>query len=164
MKLVPHNDPILKIEIPAFDLFKPPTDPHELAHQMISFMYENNGIGLSANQVGLLYRVFVMSGGDQGDFVCFNPRIIDVSAESHYMEEGCLSYPGLVVKIKRPKSIKVRFQLPDGDITTEKFAGLSARVFMHELDHLNGVVHLTRANLYHKQQAMKRWKKFKKAA
>jgi len=160
MKLVPTTDPILRTEIDRFDFSNPPTDPMKLATDLIQFMYDNNGLGLSANQVGLPYRVFVMRGNsDSGDIACFNPRIVDVGEKEGMMEEGCLSYPGLLVKIKRPQAIKVRFQLPDGDTTTQTFAGLSARVFLHELDHLNGIVHLDRASRFHKDQALRKQKK-----
>ena len=160
MKLVAATDPILRAELERFDFSNPPVNPMELAQELIEFMYENNGLGLAANQVGLPYRVFVMRGNsDTGDIVCFNPRVVDVGEKEALMEEGCLSYPGLLVKIKRPQSIKVRFQLPDGDTTTQTFAGLSSRVFQHELDHLNGVVHVDRASRFHKDQALRKQKK-----
>lgn len=163
MKLVATTDPILRTELERFDFGNPPVDPMELAQELIEYMYKNNGLGLAANQVGLPHRVFVMRGNSEtGDIVCFNPRIVDVGEKQGLMEEGCLSYPGLLVKIKRPQSIKVRFQLPDGDTVTQTFAGLSSRVFQHELDHLNGVVHLERASTFHRDQALRKQKKFKK--
>lgn len=163
MKLVPANSKILREEIPPFDFANPPTDPMQLAEDLIEFMYDNNGLGLAANQVGLPYRVFVMRGNEEvGDFACFNPRLVDAGEEVGLMEEGCLSYPGLLVKIKRPKSVRVRFQLPNGETVTQIFAGLSARVFQHEYDHLEGIVHLERASNFHKAQAIRKQKKFKK--
>jgi peptide deformylase len=77
------------------------------------------------------------------------------------LEEGCLSYPNLFVKIKRPKSIKVRFTTPDGETSTKTFTGMTARVFLHELDHLDGIAHTSRANRYHLDQAKKLVKKMK---
>jgi peptide deformylase len=92
----------------------------------------------------------------------FNPKIVDASSEMVYLEEGCLSYPNLWVKIKRPKKIKVRFTNPDGQTETRVFDGMSARVFQHELDHLDGVLHVKRANKFHLEQARKLAKKLNK--
>lgn len=164
MKLVEHTDPILRTPLQEFDFNDPPVDPLQFSKDIIQVMYDNNGMGLAANQVGMPYRMFAMAGGESGDFACFNPRIVNYSRESQYMEEGCLSYPGLFVSIKRPKSIRVRFQAPNGVTVTETFAGMTARVFQHELDHLDGIVHLGRATLYHKEQAMKKWKRNRRAA
>jgi len=121
-------------------------------------MYDWNGLGLAANQVGVPYRVFAMRGSPE-NFVCFNPRIVQPSAENIILEEGCLSFPGLLVKVKRPKHIRVRFTTPNGDTKTETFIGMTARVFQHELDHLDGRLYFNRANKYHKEIAMKKWKR-----
>ena len=75
------------------------------------------------------------------------------------LEEGCLSFPGLIVKVKRPQHIRVRFQTPNGDTITKQFTGMSARVFQHEIDHLNGVLYFNRANRYHRDVAMLKWKR-----
>jgi peptide deformylase len=120
-------------------------------------MYEYNGLGLAANQVGEPYRIFAMRGQPE-NFVCFNPRIVQPSEMEVVLEEGCLTYPGLLVKIKRPQHIRVRFQLPNGDTITKQFTGMTARVFKHEMDHLNGLVFFNRANRYHKELAFKKWK------
>jgi peptide deformylase len=158
MELVKHNDPILITQCQAFNFQDPPFDPIEFSQELVKFMYENNGIGIAANQVGVPYRVFAMRGNPQ-NFVCFNPRIVLPSAEQIILEEGCLSFPGLVVKVKRPRHIRVRFDTPNGDTRTETFIGMSARVFQHELDHLNGLLYFNKANRYHKEVALKKWKK-----
>jgi peptide deformylase len=121
-------------------------------------MYEKNGIGLAANQVGVPYRIFAMRGQPQ-NFVCFNPKIVQPSEEEITLEEGCLTFPGLVVKVKRHRHIRVRFTTPNGDTRTETFTGMSARVFQHELDHLEGKLYFNRASRYHKELAMKKWKR-----
>lgn len=153
LNLVKDSDPILKQVMENFNFLSPPTDPIQLAKDLAETMIDNKGIGLSANQVGLPYRVFVITGSPIQ--ACFNPKIVDTSTEMVYLEEGCLSYPGLVVKIKRPRMIRVRFTMPNGETKTEKFDGMTARIFQHELDHLNGIVHISRANLYHKEKALK---------
>ena len=156
--LSPKNDPVLTTETERFDLEKPPTDPIALAHDMVSFIHKNNGLGLSANQFGLPYKVLAMRSHPE-NFVCFNPRIVDQSEEELIMEETSFSFPGLVVKIKRPRTIKVRFNTPNGETLTHKFTGMSARVFQHQMDHLNGVIFYTRASKIVRNQALKKWKK-----
>jgi peptide deformylase len=69
---------------------------------------------------------------------------------------------GLLIKVKRPRDIKVRFNGPDGEIYTKTFTGMSARVFQHELDHLDGITMLDRANRYHREAALKHWKIWKR--
>lgn len=158
--LVDCNDPILKQEIEKFDFQKPPMDPIELAHILAETMIKENGLGLSANQIGLPYRAFAIKA--EQIIVCFNPQIVDTSTEQLYLEEGCLSFPLLFVKVKRPKKIKVRYTEPNGNVVTKIFDGLTARVFQHELDHLNGIVYTSRANRIHLDQAKKKLKLFKR--
>lgn len=158
MKLVDSNDPILTQECKEFNFANPPFDAIEFSKCLVKFMYDNNGIGLAANQVGIPYRAFAMRGAPE-NFVCFNPKIVTISDESVVLEEGCLSYPGLLVKVRRPQHIRCRFTMPNGDTRTETFTGLSARIFQHELDHLNGIVYYNRANKFHRDQAFKKWKR-----
>jgi peptide deformylase len=101
--------------------------------------------------------MFVMEG--EPAYACFNPRIVIPGDEQVTLEEACLTFPELYVKVKRAKTIKVRFQGPDGEVYTKTFSGLSARVFQHELDHLDGIVYYSRANVYHREQAFKKWKR-----
>lgn len=156
-EILDHTAPILREEMPPFDFQNPIMDPVELYTDLAETMRENEGMGLSANQIGIRTRAFVMRAEEI--IGVFNPRIVDISSETVMLEEGCLSYPNLFVKIKRPKSIKVRFTTPDGDTSTKTFTGMTARVFLHEFDHLNGVAHTSRANRYHLEQAKKLVKK-----
>lgn len=144
LKLVSSFDPILKEIIPPFTFKLQPVDPIELANVLVKIMKEHNGLGLSANQVGLRIRCFAMVA--EPNYVCFNPIIVGHGDDVEKMEEGCLSYKNLYVPIKRWKSIKVRFTMPNGDVTTKVFAGLTARVFQHEFSHLNGIVPLGEAS------------------
>ena len=159
-ELVDCNDPILKQKTENFDFKNPPINPVELYIDLAETMRENEGLGLAAPQVGLPYRAFVMRA--ENIIGVFNPKIVDISSEMVYLEEGCLSYPNLWVKVKRPKKIKVRYTNPDGQTETRVFDGMSARVFQHEFDHLEGIVHLKRANRYHLEQAKKLAKKLEK--
>jgi peptide deformylase len=95
------------------------------------------GLGLSANQCGVQERVFVI-GTDTYEIVCINPKIINSSAEIDKSAEGCLSFPGLYVKIARPLWIEVEFTNENGEVRQSTLEGLTARCFAHELDHLNG--------------------------
>ena len=155
MKLVIGNDPILKEECKEFDFANPPFDPSEFAKNLVQTMYDNNGIGLSANQVGVPYKIFAMRG-TPADFVCFNPRIVMPSNELITLEESCLSFPGLIIKIKRPRHVRVRFQGPSGETVTQQFTGMTARVFQHEMDYVNGFLFYTRANRFHREKAFKK--------
>ena len=151
----------LTSETTPFNFNNPPVDPVKLASDLVKSMYEYNGIGLAANQIGLPYRVFCMRGTPE-NLVCFNPKLIDVSSEEIILEEGCLSYPGLGIKIKRPRHIKVRYAEPSGEIMTRKFTGMAARCFLHELDHMDGTKYIDRASFVQKEIALKRQKKLAK--
>lgn len=157
MHLVDNKDPVLKTRCIEFDFASPPFDPLEFSNEFVKFMYEKNGIGLAANQIGIPYRVFAMRGSPE-NFVCFNPCIILPSTQNVLLEEGCVSFPGLFIKIKRSQHVVVRFQTPTGDTKTEMFTDITARVFQHELDHLDGEVFFRRANPYHRNLAFKRMK------
>ncbi len=141
-----------------FDFANPPFDPIQFSQNLVKFMYEQNALGVAANQVGNPYRIFAMRGQPE-NFVCFNPKIIQPSEQEVFLEEGCLSYPKLLVKIKRPQHVRVRFQTPNGETLTKQFTGLTARIFQHELEHLDGHKFYDLANKYHRDQAFRNWKK-----
>lgn len=156
-QLIPCHDIRLKTETQRFDFSNPPIDPVELACDLAEVMLENGGIGLAANQVGLPYSVFVLR--TEEILPCFNPKVVDISEEEVYLEEGCLSFPGMTVKVKRPKTIKLRFTEPNGETSTRVFSGVTARAILHEMDHLFGINFLQRANKIHLEQARNRAKK-----
>lgn len=158
LQLVKSNDPILTKVCDVFDFNNPPFDPIEFSKEMVKFMYDSNGVGLAANQVGVGYRIFAMRASPE-NFVCFNPRIVQPSEALVTLEEGCLTYQGLYVKIKRPQHIRVRFQTPNGETLTKQFTGISARIFQHELDHLDGIIFYNRANRVHRDKALEKWRK-----
>ena len=160
MSIVKFPDPILLTPAEPFDFIKQPTDPHLLVKSMLQQMFDNNGVGLSANQVGMPYRVFVMRAVEF-NYACFNPKIVHYGQQQALMEEGCLSYPGLIVKIKRPTEVRLRFQTASGAIDTKTFHGLTARIVQHEMDHLDGVAFYNRATRFHRDQAMRRVGKIK---
>ena len=139
-RLIPETDPLLTTKLDPFVWYDDhPEKAKEIHEQLIDTMYEFNGVGLACNQIGHPYRVFAMI--HEGEpMTIFNPRITDISEDLVKMEEGCLTYPGLFVKIERPKSISVQFANYEGQIMQAYFSDLSARIFQHEFDHINGEV------------------------
>ena len=152
--LVSADDPILREELPRFDFNNPPTDPIEFAHILAQSMLKHGGIGLAANQIGFRHRAFVMMGNPI--LCCYNPRVVDIPEnEDILQEEGCLTFPNLLIKVKRKAAIKVQYTEPNGNVQNRVFANLSSRIFQHELDHLNGILYMDRASSYHYEQAKK---------
>jgi len=145
--------------LPKFDFANPPIDPVELSIAMVVFMREQGGIGLAANQIGYNFQMFVTEG--EPAFAVFNPTITFQSPNSVLLDEGCLSYPNLLLKVSRPSSIRVRFQDPYGNWITRQFAGMSARVFLHENDHLLGVDFTDKVSTMKLRMAQKKAKKRK---
>lgn len=142
MKLITFPDQILRERMPEFNFDNPIVDPIDLEKSMIDFMFKHNGIGLAANQVNVKTRVFVMGHKDNPDLAkaFFNPIITKVAEEKEDKEEGCLSFPGTFVKIKRPKAIQARWQDSKGQWQEGEFYGYDCKCFLHEYDHLEGIV------------------------
>jgi len=140
-------------------------DAKLLEKEMCDFMVANHGIGLAANQIGLTKRVFVMGNGNipgfPTPFAVFNPKIIETSNEQELFKEGCLSYPGLWLSVKRPKDILVEYQDSSGNSITAKMDGLVSRVFQHEYDHLDGICFVDKVSSLKLQLAMKKVRKNK---
>lgn len=147
----PNN--ILTTPCAEWDYNNPPEDPHKLVEDMLTIMNNSRGVGLSAPQIGKPYQVFVMRGDP--NFACFNPKIVDYSSEQTTLDEACLSLPSVAGKVKRSNRIRVRFHTASGGTITKIFEGLTARVFQHEYDHLNGTLMIHRMNRYHRDKAMK---------
>jgi peptide deformylase len=157
--LLHESDPILTQE-PKPWIFGENPDPQRMRMIMLENMVAHKGLGLSANQIGMPVQVFAMYVTDQDGIVCFNPKIVGESDESVIMKEGCLSFPELYLKIKRPREIWVKYQNADGDIINAHFEDLAARIFHHEMDHLNGKTFFERANFLHKEKGLKKLKKY----
>lgn len=156
LKLVALEHPALHTPTEMFDFSNPPTDPIQLAKDLYETMVEQKGLGLAAPQVGLPYRAFALYAVP--GIVCFNPRIVDESNETILLEEGCLSIPHLFLKVKRPRRIKVRYTEPNQNIVTKVLDGMTARCFLHELDHLNGIMYTKQANKIHLERALRKKK------
>lgn len=103
---------------------------------MFEAMEDHKGIGLAAPQVGVNQQIFVVDTGKE-TFAAINPKILK-TVGADVMEEGCLSIPHLLVSVKRPKTIDVEFTDENNELVQARLSGLTAKVFQHELDHLNG--------------------------
>jgi peptide deformylase len=155
--LVPPHSPILRQKLPLFDFKNPPVNPIEFASSLVETCKKYNGLGLSANQCGFNYRVFVMGSGDE--YVAyFNPELLQYEGEDH-VTEGCLSFPLLNIAITRPKKVSVTYLDFDGKQHHKIFDGITARCFLHELDHMNGIVYTDRAKPLALEYALKKVKK-----
>lgn len=163
-KLREKNDVILKSKCDKFDFLVPPFEPIEFSKNLVETMYFYNGVGLAYNQCVIEnkpYAIFAMRGTPE-NFVCFNPTIVWYSDAIVDLEEGCLTFPGLFVKIKRPQHIRVRFHTPNGDILTKKFTGLTARIFQHEYEHLQGKLYTDNVSKLKLDMAVKKSLKYEK--
>jgi peptide deformylase len=140
-------------------------DAEQLEKDMIEFMLANRGIGLAANQIGITKRVFVMGSNTipnfPAPFAVFNPKIKEASSELVLDEEGCLSYPGLFLKIKRPSWVVAEYQDSQGTVKEIRVDGYLNKCFQHEYDHLNGVCFVDRVSQMKLQLAMRRIRKNK---
>jgi peptide deformylase len=161
-KLGPHDTLIQKSEPWNFLL---DGSGESLEKDMCEFMIASNGIGLAANQIGIAKRVFVMGSnnilGFPAPFAVFNPKIIEASTEMILDQEGCLSYPGLFLTVKRPSWIIAEYQNSSGDVIDAKFEGYLAKCFQHELDHLDGICFVDKVSQMKLNLAMKKLRKIK---
>ena len=146
LPLIPPTDPRLLMQIAPFEdntleQFNM-KDRKELGKIMYDTMVKYGGLGLSCNQVGLPYRMFVMGGHpsiEEGKVrYVFNPLVNDVSEESIVYKEGCLSFPFLFLSIKRPKWVSVRYTDKNNEEIEETLHSMSGRIFQHENEHMNG--------------------------
>ncbi|MBC8533005.1 peptide deformylase [Yeguia hominis] len=117
----------------------------QLLDDMYETMQEANGVGLAAPQVGIRRRIVVIDVGE-GPIELMNPEILRESEEMDEDTEGCLSFPGKYGLVKRPRSVTVRAQDRDGNLFELEGEGLLARAFCHEIDHLDGVLFITRVS------------------
>lgn len=150
LPIVTYNDPILKKETKSIS--ENSDELQKLIEDMFETMYEANGVGLAAPQIGNSVQLFVMDADaiteeieneeNAGPMVFINPQIIEKDEETVKMEEGCLSIPEVRDEVSRPKSITVSYKDRDFNDQILKASGWIARVIQHEYDHLHGVLFL----------------------
>ncbi len=125
-----------------------------LAQEMMRIMRENEGVGLAANQLGRLQRIFVAAYEDE-EFAIVNP-VVEWSSENKEKDiEGCLSLPEVRVEVERPHAVTVSGRDPSGAPVRIRAEGLLARIFQHEIDHLDGVLILDRTDRESRKRAMR---------
>ena len=155
------GDPILREEceeIPEVD-----DELRRLASDMFDTMYDADGVGLAAPQVGVTRRLIVVDPREEGvtPRALVNPRVLEASEETDRAEEGCLSIPGLREVVERKAEVVVEAENLDGETIRIEADGLHARVLLHEIDHLDGVLFLDRVSPLKRKMLMKKWKKLR---
>lgn len=161
-ELVKEDDPFLRETPETFNFDNPQVDSEKLVDQLFANMIHHNGVGLSANQIGIPVKVFAMATDDENGMVVFNPEIVEWSDETTYIREGCLSFPGLYVAVERAKSIFTKFKFFDGEEQGASFTDVSARIFQHESEHMDGDIFIDNVSSFRLKSAMKKRKQFLK--
>lgn len=156
-KIVRGFEPVLQTPTQQFDFQNPPFDPTEFSKELGQIMLDNGGVGISACQIDVPYAVFAMRAVPM--IVCFNPKIVDYSGNVTPLYEGCLSFPGVALEIKRHDRIRLRYQEPSGEMQLKTFEGYTAHVVQHEVDHLSGTLFFDRVSRLKANMAIKRAKK-----
>ena len=149
------GDPVLKTRAARVKVFDDAL--LRLTEEMLVTMREREGVGLAANQVGRLRRVLV-AGIEEDEYVLINPVIEARSDETEVLAEGCLSIPGIQVDVERPVAVTVSGQDAAGEELRFEAEGLLARVFQHEIDHLDGVLILDRTDRESRKAALREWR------
>ena len=135
----------------------------EREKEMIQLMKDRFGIGLASPQLGMGYRMFVMTLSTGEDIGVYNPEIIEFSDETVGMEEGCLTFPLLYLHVTRPEKVKVSYTLYDGKTEVEGWLdGMDSRCFQHEFEHLQGKLFLDNVSDFKLQRAKKKRDKYLK--
>jgi peptide deformylase len=160
MHLVKSPDPWLERKVELFDFER--LDAKAISEEMIELMLAEGGIGLSANQVALDAQIFVMKPHlleDNSPLVIINPVLTSVTVNYEDMPEGCLSHPGLYLKVKRPRGLVAKYLDINAKECTIELYDIDARCFLHEWDHLQGVEFTDRVSKLKLDMAKKKQKK-----
>ena len=161
-KLIENNNPLLSIPLSGCskDL-----DRQELKDNLTETMEDYVGVGLSSNQCGIMERAFVMYSDikKKETIACFNPRIVTESDETVLMDEGCLTWPGLWVQVRRPEGVEATYENENGELQEIALFGLECRIFQHEMDHMEGTNFTKKVSRLRLNRAKKRMQKRKKS-
>lgn len=160
MNIVKYPDPILKKK--AKSIAKVTREHALLIPQMIATMDKSEGIGLAAPQIGISERVIVVKDGEK-NLAFFNPKLLKKGKEQETEEEGCLSLPGLFLKLKRANKVEVVAQDEKGKHIHLTAQGLAARILQHEIDHLEGKLIINRVSPLARLKARKQLKEIANA-
>ena len=152
LEIKKYPDPVLKKK--AVEIAEISSDIKRLAQDLAETMVKRDGVGLAAQQVGELKRIIAVQT-EESPIVFINPKIIKKSKETEVMEEGCLSFPNLYLKIKRPREVEIEALSIDGEKKQIKAEGLLARVLQHEIDHLDGKLFIDRIGFFQRLKLKK---------
>ena len=131
----------------------------EFAKQLLITMQYYNGLGLAAPQVGINERIIAVTITNESPIVMFNPKILEFSQAKETVEEGCLSFPNILLQIQRYKEIKVSYYNQFGQLETRMFQDLNAKVIQHEIEHLNGTTFLSHLSRIKRDIIVRKFKK-----
>ena len=159
LKILTYPNTILRQKAEVIDDID--DDLRRLIDEMIEAMYLDEGIGLAGPQVGVSKRIIVMDIG-QGPIAIINPEITQRGDEVETVEEGCLSFPGIRLDISRSTEITVRGISDKGEPIEFSAVGLLARVLMHEIDHLDGILFIDHAPSIQRKLLRSKLKKLEK--
>ncbi|XWN35793.1 MAG: peptide deformylase [Balneola sp.] len=157
LPIVTYNDPVLRKETESVKELT--NDIAELISNMIETMYNSDGVGLAAPQIGKSLKLFVMDGDPvleddeekHGVMVFINPELIEKKGKKIPMDEGCLSIPEIREKVFRPETITIRYKDKEFKDREQEFSGWMARIIQHEFDHLNGVLFIDYLSSFRKR-------------
>ena len=158
LRLYGENHPMLSVPIPEYTEAIPNPSMKNLVARLKLTMKLYGGVGLSANQCGIFQRVFII-GTEHFQIACINPKVIAQSEEITKDNEGCLSFPAMYLKVDRPTWVDAEFYDETGALKQIRMEGLTARCFLHELDHMNGVKFVDHAGPLAVQMARQRQEK-----
>ena len=137
--LIDEHDSFLTEPCSEFDFNNTSINSEEIKKVLFDNMEYYRGIGLSSNQIGLPYKVFSMVH-EGNNLLMINPKITEISDNYQIEEEGCLTYPGLYIKIKRPRTVSISYYNENKESFYGLFTDLSCRIILHEMDHMNGKI------------------------
>jgi len=155
------GDPVLRTR--AEDVVTITPELRKLINDMFDTMYDEDGVGLAAPQVGVSQRIIVVDPHEEGveGFVLINPVVLETSKEVERGEEGCLSIPGVKDIVERPFAAVIEGQTPEGETRRIEAEGLLARILQHEVDHLNGILFIDRLSPLKRKLLLSKWQKVK---
>jgi peptide deformylase len=158
MELIKAPNEFLEKQVVPFNFDT--MDADKISKEMIEMMLKYKGVGLESNQVGIDAQIFVM--GEENPITVINPMVTEVGTEKIEMEEGCLSFPGLYMKVNRPSVVSVQYLDTKQKECIIKLEGFHARVFLHEFDHLQGITFDQRVSKLRLEMAKKKQEKLLK--
>ncbi|MCM3717213.1 peptide deformylase [Fictibacillus phosphorivorans] len=154
LKIVEHPDPVLETKCEPVTVFDKKLK--ELINNMFDTMYDAEGVGLAAPQIGIAEQIAVVDIGDEtGQIVLINP-VVTASSGSQTGPEGCLSFPGLFGEVERPFKVTVKAQDENGKEYTIEADDFLARALLHEIDHLHGILFTSKVIAYYENEEMER--------